>query len=471
MTNLLEVQKAALSASKGRSGFAYFLEQGLGKTLLTLTDFTEKVAAREVTRLVVVCPNSFKDGWREEIEKHGFDFEVLVYESGNMYGSFLRKAFNKPPVVIVNYEAIRRENTYGFIEQFAANRNCMIVFDESISLKNNKAKQTKAAIILARRFKYQRVLSGKPITQGPHDLWGQMRVIHALEDAEYVNGWNYYVFRGTFCRMGGYMNRKVVGVQNPEKLAKMIDPHVFRATKAEWTDLPEKMYTMREYKMSREQQDQYDSMEREFMLWLTDSEVVTVDMAISKYIKMAQIQSGFIIKEDGTIRELVKPSENPRLNLIREVIENSTGKVIVPYFHRHSGQMLAATLSDYCPSYIHGNMTGAEISANKQTFNEDSKCRVILTQIRAAKFGHTLLGGTKPDDRCNTMVFFENTYSLDDRAQIEDRMHRHGQVNACLYIDLWGTDLDHKVARALQAKEAIFQAVFEKIRGKHGKAA
>ena len=33
------------------------------------------------TRLVVIAPNSFKSGWRAEIEKHGFDFDVHVYEA------------------------------------------------------------------------------------------------------------------------------------------------------------------------------------------------------------------------------------------------------------------------------------------------------------------------------------------------------------------------------------------------------
>ena len=82
-------------------------------------------------------------------------------------------------------------------------------------------------------------------------------------------------------------------------------------------------------------------------------------------------------------------------------------------------------------------------------------------QTRAGKYGHTLLGGEDVADRCSTMVFAENSYSLDDRSQIEDRIHRHGQTaDSCLYVDIWGTPLDHRVTQALQAKEAISQAVF-----------
>jgi hypothetical protein len=59
---------------------------------------------------------------------------------------------------------------------------------------------------------------------------------------------------------------------------------------------------------------------------------------------------------------------------------------------------------------------------------------------------------------------FENTYSLDDRSQIEDRIHRHGQTaDSVLYVDICGTSLDRNAIRALQRKENVFQAVFSKI--------
>ena len=65
----------------------------------------------------------------------------------------------------------------------------------------------------------------------------------------------------------------------------------------------------------------------------------------------------------------------------------------------------------------------------------------MLLQADAGKYGHTLVG--TPDDPCGTMLFFENTYSLDTRSQIEDRIHRMGAVaESCLYVDLSGSDLD-----------------------------
>jgi SNF2 family DNA or RNA helicase len=453
---LLGVQEKALTSSHNHPGFAYYMEMGLGKTLTALTEFQMLVEAKQVTRMVVVCPNSFKAGWEDEITKHGLEFHPHVYESGADWSNlnFFKQDFTKPPVLIVNYEAIRKEDTFEYIRKFVSGRAAMIVLDESVQIKTYNSQQTKAALALAQYFVYKRILSGKPVTQGPHDLWAQMKFIGAINE-------KYFPFKTTFCKMGGFKAKKVVGTQNEELLAAKIEKFIFRASKKDWTDLPPKMYTSREYQLTPKLKSMYQSMEDDFVLWLNDTEVVTVEAFITKYIKLAQIQSGFIIKEDGKVEELVPPEENPRFVLLREILEEVPGKVVVPYVHRYTSHLLLRSLEDYQPALIKGGMTPEEITTQKGSFNDDPECRVILVQIRAGKYGHTLLGGQDADDKCSAMVFAENSYSLDDRSQIEDRIHRHGQTaESCLYIDLWGTRLDHRITQALQAKESIAQAVF-----------
>ena len=59
-----------------------------------------------------------------------------------------------------------------------------------------------------------------------------------------------------------------------------------------------------------------------------------------------------------------------------------------------------------------------EVSDQKLRFNDDPRCRIILLQCDAAKYGHTLCLQPE-DDKCRTMIFFENSYSADVRDQIE----------------------------------------------------
>jgi len=461
MTELLEVQKAALAASDGKRGFGYFMEMGLGKTLVSYLDFLREVDRGEAQRKVVVCPNSFKGGWRDEATKFDLTVHPYVYNSGDHYGNmaFLKMSFNRPPVLIVNYEAIRQENTKQYIQQFIKNRLSWITFDESIQLKSHNSIQTQEGIVMAKSFGFKRILTGKPMTQGPQDLWGQMRAIGQLD------GRNYYAFKTAFCRMGGFKNKQVIGAQNEDILADLINPHVFRATKADWTDLPPKLYSQREYELSANMRAMYKQMENDFVLWLEDGTNVSVDAAITKYIKLAQISSGFIIREDGSVEELVAPVSNPRIRLLKEIIEREViGKVVIPYFHRYTLKILSEVFRESDPAVIQGGMTEDEIRFQKDKFNKDPKCRIILAQISAAKYGHTLIGGPEPENRCSTMIFFENTYSADNRSQVEDRIHRHGQTSDnVLYIDMFGTPLDYHVNRALQRKESIFQTVFAQI--------
>jgi hypothetical protein len=158
------------------------MEMGLGKTLTTLADFQRAVNNGAATRMLVGCPNSFKSGWREEIHKHGFDFDVHIFESGSIYNtSFIKKRFTRPPVMIINYEAIRSAESQGLLSAYGEAKNSFVAWDESIQLKTHDSAQTKAAIAVAKSYDIKRILSGKPITQGPHDLSGQFRAIGALK--------------------------------------------------------------------------------------------------------------------------------------------------------------------------------------------------------------------------------------------------------------------------------------------------
>lgn len=450
-------QVAALDRSRGRPGFGYFMEQGLGKTSTTYADFLEHAVEGRVDRMITFAPNSFKGGWAEEADKFGFPISPIIYESSNTAEvlRLIKRGFNARPNLIINYEALRTESAQAVIAAYSEGRNIYAAADESIKLKDPSSLTSKAALALSKTFAFRRVLSGKPISQGPHDLWAQMRFIGNLE------GYMYHPFKGAFCKMGGFKNKQVVGAQNEDILAERIDPWVFRATKAEWTDLPPKIYTTREYTMSPEQKALYKQMEEDFVIWLGENENVTVDQAITKYIKLAQIQAGFIIDAEGKTRILVEPAKNARLNALEDIIRDEiVGKVSVVYNHKVVRPMLYERFAAYNPTHISGGMTPEEIEENKRKFNNDPTCRIIFL-TKAAKYGHTLLGGSEAVNHCSTQIFYENTYSLDDRSQIEDRSHRYGQLGDSMsYYDIVGTPLDRSATKALQRKESVFQAVF-----------
>jgi SNF2 family DNA or RNA helicase len=465
VSTLDPVQIAALDFARGKPGVGWFMEQGLGKTLTALADFRDLCKTAHADRMIVVCPNSFKRGWVDEVKKHGFKFHTHIYQSNMKFNAevFLRRDLGHPQVFIINYEAIRRPSVLKAVSLWAKKGKTYLAIDESIQIKTppRKSMQTGAVLHLAPLCAWVRLLSGRPQSNGPHDLWAQLRAIGLFPDT------NFYAFRGAFCVMGGWQMKDVLKAQNEDILAKIMAPVVFQAKKRDWLpDLPRKDATIREYEMSGEQKRQYRQMESSFLLYL-ESGVVTVDVAIAKFEKLAQIQTGFIYDEAGISHELVEPLKNPRLQLLKEILDQEVeGKVCIVYRHKAVFDLLYFQFDlGERTAFIKGGMRPDDVEEQKLRFNTDPQCRIILLQAEAAKYGHTLLGGPGPDDLCRTMVFFENSYSADTRDQIEDRIHRRGQTGErVLYIDLSGSDLDRRIVKALQRKDALFKSVFGRLK-------
>lgn len=464
LSKLDPVQLAALDFARDKRGVGFFMEQGLGKTLTALAEYSWYASLGDANRMIIVCPNTFKRGWIDEIEKHGFEFDWHIFRSVKKEdaGKFINvRQRNRPPVFVLNYEAIRLPHVLKAMCAWAERGKTYLAIDESIQIKSNKSAQTKAVHKLAPLCRWVRLLTGRPQTQGPHDLWGQLRAIGLVRDT------NFYAFRGYFCQMGGYMNKEVMAAKNAEDLARLMAPWVFQAKKKDWMpELPRKDATIRDYTMSKRQAAQYASMEENFLLEVERGDYVSVDIAIAKYAKLAQIQVGFIYDETGAVHQLVEDFENPRLNLLKQLLEEEIeGKCCVVYRHRPILNVLLNTLAEYDPTFISGGMKPDDVENNKARFNTDPHCRIILLQAEASKYGHTLLGGPGPEDLCRTMIFFENSYSADTRDQIEDRIHRRGQTGErVLYIDLSASDLDRRIVKALQRKDALYRSVFKNLR-------
>ena len=437
------------------------MEMGLGKTLTVLTEFKTLKMCNAVERLVVVCPNSFKGGWADEITKHQTGLKAHIYEAKRPLTLATMYTYD---VLIINYEAVRTKRGLEAVLNFVEDRSAYLALDESIKLKNRLSKQTKAIIGAMYKqemrggitlfFDYIRLLSGKPMSQGPHDLWAQMTAIDQM-------GMSYYGFQNRYCRLGGWMDKQIVGSQNEIELQGKLAQVSFQAKKKDWLKgLPPKVYSIRRHTLGPALQKHYDEMEEEFLTYL-QGETVTVAVAIAKYEKLSQIQCGFLINETGEARELVPPDTNPRLQLLFEILdEEVSGKAVIVYRHRAVGQMLFDSLCEgTAVAWIKGGLTPEEIGLEKYRFEDHA--RIMLLQAEAGKYGHTLVG--TPEDPCGTMIFFENSYSLDTRAQLEDRIHRIGAVaESCLYLDLSGSDIDERIVRALQRKERMFEAVFGK---------
>ena len=436
------VQRAALNAARDKTHFAYFMEMGLGKTATCIAEFVRLTTEGKTKKLLVVCPNSLKKNWANEIER-------FITANIRVTMSPLGPSSDEHHAWIINYESVIA--TLGAKLDEYIDADTYVVLDESIQIKNPQAKRSKKLLIDIRDAGYVRLLSGAPIVNSPLDIYPQLRAVRApVEEI----GKNSFVFRNRFCVMGGYMGKKVIGVQpeRQEDLEEIISSVSFRAKKKDWTDLPEKSYTTRSYEMTKDQKSMYSDMLEQFLVEF-DDQTISVGQKINAAQKLQQISSGFILDEDRKAHEIMPRSKNPKLNLLKEVMEEVSGKMLIFAHHRAAIDML---IEEFGAAYIRGGMSDDEIEEQKRLFNEGS-VRWKVGQQTSAKYGHTLLGTSELP--CYTTFYFENTYALDPRIQSEDRNHRHGQKHPVLYIDAVGSLIEEEMINALQNKLDMAEAL------------
>jgi SNF2 family DNA or RNA helicase len=440
------VQIEALKRSAGRTGFGFLLEMGLGKTAVTIAEYLHLWP--HVEHMIVVCPNSLKSTWAEECQKMGAEAALILWP--RIVSTFDVRKATVAPITVINYEAVITMRGRRHLTQLLQSLRCMLVLDESINIKNYKARRTKELIALGQFAHVKRILSGAPVVQGPHDLWAQLRFINAMD-------MNYFAFRNTFCKMGGYLGKQVVGVQNADRLYKIVDANGFRARKQDWTDLPQKIYETREIEMTALQIKHYRELKNDLYTKIQDHEI-DAPMMITAMMKMQQVTSGFIMAPDGAILDL-EPT-NPKLNVTLETLEQIEGKVLIFCVFRRSVALLMKQLENRAVQLV-GDMPTSFIAEALSEFNGNPRIRYMVCQVQTGMYGHTLLGGGE----CSTTIFYENSYSLNARIQAEDRNHRFGQQRSVVYIDLVASPLDRVIIKALQKKIDIANAVVDNIKG------
>jgi SNF2 family DNA or RNA helicase len=436
-------------------GFAYFLEMRLGKTNTLLNEWLLFCRDHGLKKLLVLAPNKYKAAWRTEAARFGIVSEVHVFDSNKRKeaAEFIAK---KGEILIVNYEALVSDANMVLLKAFVDDRT-MVAADESVLIKNRQSFFFRNGLLLAKEGAVCRILTGKPVVQGSHDLWSQLRFIRCLDS------WNFFQFRNTFCKMGGFKGKQVIGVRNVERLQTILASCSFVASRADWGTSFDTDYETRAIKMLPAQTKAYKNMEEEFVTWLDSGGAVTADQVVTKHIKLQQISSGFIIDELGKPHDLLPDmAKLPKLLELKDSLENEvSGKALVICYYNHSLDVLEQHLKDYQPAIVRGaqamKKAGREIEQEKWRFNSDPNCRVLLGQVQALKYGHMLMGSAS--EPCLTTFYYENTYSLDDRAQSEQRNQGEGQQASIHVVDFCDSEVERRIIAALQRKEDVAASI------------
>ena len=449
-------QREAFEASADAQSFALLLDMGTGKTKVTLDTVGYLFEKSSVELVLVVAPKGVIPNWVPEIEAHlppRIEREVVIWnpslskkrrdELNELYTKSSKLKF-----LLMNVEAFSTKKGTDVAELFVNRFKTFMVIDESTTIKNRRAKRTKALCAVGRGAVYRRILTGSPVTRSPLDLFSQM----AFLDPKILGFSSYYAFQGRYSivsrrTMGAHSFNQVVGFRRLEELADKLSAHSYRVKKEDCLDLPDKVYTKREIALTPEQKRAYDQMKKLALARLDSGELSTTKNVLTQIMRLQQICCGNLTDDDGEIHAL--PSN--RIKELLDLCEEVQGKAIIWATWTMDIRSIADALRDrygvQAVATLHGETPDSDRQQIVENFQDrQSELCFLVGHPKTGGYGLTLTAAS-------TVIYYSNSYDLELRVQSEDRAHRIGQTNKVTYVDLIvpGT-IDEKIVKSLRAK-------------------
>ena len=454
-TQPYEHQRVALERSYDKINYGYFMEMGCGKSKVLIDNMAWLYENKKIDTAIVVAPKGVYRNWQvSEIPAHLRDdikHEVYVWnpnpnksQKEHLLSGIEERS--KLRILLVNVEGFATPKVRAFVEKFVRGSTFLLAVDESTTIKNPKAKRTKALVALGKAASFRRILTGSPVTKSPMDLYAQC----GFMDKELLGFESYYSFQGRYAitrtqRMGGHSFQQVVGYRNLDELSDKLEGFSYRVTKEDALDLPDKVYTVRHVSLTDEQIKHYMTLKNAAIALLDDGGLVSAPAAMTQLLRLQQVLCGHIMTDD---KELVE-FKSRRIDAVLETIEEMSGKVIIWSRFRYDIKNIEAALkkayvSDSTVSYF-GDTSDDDRQKAIQSF-QFGDARFFVANPQTAGYGLTLTAATN-------VIYYANDFNLETRVQSEDRCHRIGQKNTVTYVDLVskGT-VDEHIVKSLRAK-------------------
>ena len=449
----------ALEYGWDRAEFGLFMEMGTGKSKVLIDNMGMLYLDGQINFALVIAPKGVYRNWvAKEIPEHMSDdipHRVIRWVSGPNKKQqeemrSVKDKFDGLTIFVMNVEAYSslKGQKAGAWMAGALGARGMIAIDESTTIKNHKAKRTKALMKIAAGFKYRRLLTGSPVTKSPMDIYSQCEFLRpGLLGFE-----SYYAFQGRYAvvqrrTMGAAAFQQIVGFRNLDELTQRIDMFSFRVLKKDCLDLPDKIYTARYVGMTPQQFEMYEQIRRHAMVLLDSGEMSTAPAVITQMLRLQQIMSGHLKTDDGDM--MYFPSK--RMDALEEIINEHDGKAIIWSRFRYDIQQITEMLNNKfgegCAVSYYGDTSDDDRAAAVLNFqNPDHPLKFLVGNPATAGYGLTLT-------EANLVVYYANDFNLETRIQSEDRAHRIGQKNNVTYIDLiCEGSIDERIVKALRTK-------------------
>ena len=409
---------------------------GTGKTISSLWAYDYLRKAKQVNKVLIVCPlSTMERTWGDEIFKTfaHLNFHVL-------FGTAARRkkllADTKADVYVVNTEGVR------IIEKELAKRPDidLVIVDECAMFRNATTVRWKSMNAICNKQTPRRVwgLTGMPTPNAPTDAWAQCKLV--IPSSPNVPKYFNSARDATMRQITAF---KWVPKDNAnDTVLQWMQPSI-RYSLDDVAELPDMVYIERRAQMSAKQNEVYTKMMQKLKAEHDGGQIMAVNEAI-KASKLVQIACGVAYTREGDTVKLEAPD---RIATLREVIEESDGKVIVFVPLTGALNYVAGELrKDNSVAIIQGATPKAERDEIFSNFQRQDDPRILIANPGTMSHGLTLT-------RATTIVWYAPIHSLDTYGQANARILRLGQKSKTRVVTISASPIEDRIYRALQGKE------------------
>ena len=437
----------------GFTGCLLSMEMGTGKTLTAMAILNRIIEEKQKNKVLIVCPKVTMGVWRDEFakfEKDHYKLRLIMgtakkrIEAMNDISEYPDDRLN---VVVINYEY-----TYAFEPILEKWKPDIVICDESHRIKGVSTNQTKSITKIGKLCNYRMCLTGTPLTNNILDFFAQFRYMDTS-----VFGLNYYSYKNKYVITGMFGEYLRPNMATFEEFKKKVNSISFRRTKEQCLTLPE--FTDVKIPIDISCKKMYTELEREYITWLSETEFISVENALTKTLKLRQLTSGFYydVSENGDKSAVWVDTAkvDACLELIEQLIEEGQKVLVFAEF-----QAEIEKIKELCDKAgISAEMYYGK-TPDKKRFDivdrfQNGDLQVFIGQIESAGISITLTASSN-------MIFLSTGYKYGVYDQARARIHRKGQVNKCTYYHLIATNtIDEKIMKALRKKEALAESVID----------
>ena len=410
-----------------------FSEPGTGKTLSALWAADYLMQRGEVRRCLILCPLSIMhSAWLGDLNNSIIHRSAVVAHHAQA-SRRIEMVQQDYEFVIANYDGLN------LIASEIANdgRFDLVIVDEANAYKTMTTKRWKALKSIVGPNTHLWMMTGTPASQSPADAYGLAKLVNPEGVPKFFTAWRDAVMnKVTMFKWAPKPNA-------PELVHEALQPAI-RFTKEMCLDLPPVITMTREVPLTP-QQAKYYNLLKDQMLVQAAGETITAVNAAAGVSKLLQISCGAAYTDD---REVVEFDSSPRLNVLEEILEETSRKVLIFALFRSTIDTVEHHLKKkgIGVECIHGGITASKRADTIRRFQSEPDTRVLVMQPQASAHGITLTAA-------DTVIFYGPLMSVEQYVQCIARSDRKGQdSDKVTVIHIQGSPIEKKMFKALEGK-------------------